>query len=188
MAIGGSDNPVIGYELLSHLLLEPGRYHLRLGAESTLHGKTGSDHTDVEVPDFSKGEVSLSGVVLSVTPNAISEPKGALQAVIPVVPTTRRDFSAVDRVTAFLRVYQGKPRGKTKAEPAALTARIQDANDRTVFHATETLGPDRLSAARAADYRVDLPIDRLPPGPYLLSIEAAAGRTSLRRDVRFIRH
>jgi len=37
-----------------------------------------------------------------------------------------------------------------------------------------------------ADVRYPVPIDTLTPGPYLLTIEATLGQTTIRRDVRFI--
>jgi hypothetical protein len=46
---------------------------------------------------------------------------------------------------------------------------------------------DRFSAARSTDVTLDLPLDRLRAGAYLLTIEAALGaRRTPRRDVRFI--
>jgi hypothetical protein len=44
-----------------------------------------------------------------------------------------------------------------------------------------------FSSARSADVRVELPVVRLPPGPYLLTVDAAAGADDapVSRDVRF---
>jgi hypothetical protein len=39
--------------------------------------------------------------------------------------------------------------------------------------------------ALEADMRFDLPVTKLAPGPYLLSVEASAGRVSAKREVRF---
>ena len=46
--------------------------------------------------------------------------------------------------------------------------------------------PDAGSAAlRAAEVQYPVPINRLPPGRYLLTFEATMGETVLRRDVQF---
>jgi len=193
----------IGYETFARLELAPGRYQLRLAAESSLHGirltdrapevglvsggegtatKSGSVYCDLDVPDFLNAPLSLSGAVLSVSPAVVSGPKGRLSALIPVVPTTLRDFSAGDQVTAFLRVYQG---GKNLPGAVAVSAHIVDAAGKTVFATEETLGPDRFTKARAADYLLDVLIGRLQRGPHLLTIEARLGDKIVRRDVRF---
>ena len=41
-----------------------------------------------------------------------------------------------------------------------------------------------FSRARAADYRLELPLTRLETGPHLLTIEAQLGDTVMRRQAR----
>ena len=52
-------------EVLSRLEVPPGRYRLRVGATSAARNKSGSVFCDVDVPDFSKQPLSLSGVIVS---------------------------------------------------------------------------------------------------------------------------
>jgi VWFA-related protein len=170
------------YEVLSRLDLKPGRYQVRLGAVSSLSGKSGSVYCDLDVPDFSSSRGALSGVVLSVTPRPAVAPGDRFSALIPVVPTTRREFTRGDQVVAFLRVYHG---GRQGAGPASLTAQITDSADRVVFRTTDTVAPTSAGSLRVADYRLALPIERLLPGPHLLTLEATLGGVVLRRDVRF---
>ena len=170
------------YGVLSRLTLDPGRYQLRLAVRSSVLGKSGSVYTDLEVPDFSKPELSVSGVVLDVTPPVLSAPRGKLSAVLPTVPTAQREFTAEEQVSAFLRIYQG---GKGPLSPVVVTTRIVDARDNDVFSKTETLGQDRFGPSRAADYRLTLALATLVRGPYLLSISATRGTLTARRDVRF---
>jgi len=177
-----------GYEALLRLDLKPGRYQLRVAAESSLLRKSGSVYTDVDVPDFTKDGVTMSGLVMSMTPGAPSAPKDGLRDLLPVSPTSERLFTRDDKVTAMLRLCQG---GKTPRVPVTLVLRIVDARNTTVFEDTATLGPERFLAGRLADYRVDLPIAVLRPGRHLLTVEAApaAGRrpgtAAIRRDVQF---
>ena len=124
----------VRYGVLSRLTLDPGRYQLRLVVRSSLLGKSGSVYTDLEVPDFSKPALSLSGVVLDVTPAVLSAPRGKLSAILPTVPTAQREFTAGEQVGAFLRVYQG---GKGPLSPVVITTRVVDGRDTEVFGKTE---------------------------------------------------
>jgi hypothetical protein len=49
----------------------------------------------------------------------------------------------------------------------------------------QTLRASPASPLRTAEVRWLLPLDRLRPGPYLLTFEATTGAVVLRRDVRF---
>jgi VWFA-related protein len=198
-----SPGGTMGYELLARLELPPGRYYIRVAAETSLHGvqlsprapavgfvapgedtsnRSGSVYCDLDVPDFVNDELSLSGAVLSVTPPVVSGPKDALASILPVVPTTLREFAPEDQVTAFLRVYQG---GTKTLVPVTVEARIVDASNAKMFETTETIGAERFARDRAADYFVQLPISRLNGGRYLFTISAASGQRTIRRDVRF---
>ena len=173
----------VRYSVLSRLTLEPGRYQLRVAARSDGLAKSGSVYRDLDVPDVSKAALSLSGVMLEVTPSISAAPKGRLSSLIPIVPTVQRDFAADEQVGAFLRVYQG---GKSPLSPVVVTARIVDGKDADVFSKTETLGQDRFGGpTRAADYRLTLPVASLARGPYLLSITATGGTLTVKREVRF---
>jgi VWFA-related protein len=193
----------VGYELLSRLDLEPGRYHLRVAATSSLHGvqlaprapavallatgqntgsRSGSIYYDFDVPDFANAPLSLSGVVLGVTPPVVSGPKDRLAPLVPLVPTTMREFARNDQVTGFLRVYQG---GTGALAPVTLSIQIVNGQNAAVVKTSETLGAERFAKGRAADYFVEVPIARLSRGPHLLTVEANTGGKTARRDVRF---
>jgi hypothetical protein len=144
--------------------------------------KSGSVYCDLDVPDFARAPLSLSGVVLSVTPGVVSGPKDRLAPLVPLVPTTMREFGRGDQVTAFLRVYQG---GSGALAPVTLSIQIVNGQDTAVVKTSETLGADRFAKGRAADYFVEVPIARLSSGPHLLTVEANTGGKTARRDVRF---
>jgi VWFA-related protein len=173
----------VRYELFSRLDLPPGRYQIRLAASSSMQGKSGSVFVDVDVPDFSKAALSMSGALLSAAAGPTSAPKDKLASLVPVVPTTRREFSGGDRIEAFARIYQG---GRKALATVTVSSRIVDGLGATVFDTTETFGPDRFATDRAAEYRLDLPIERLAPGMYLLVVDAKTRTASSRRDVRFM--
>jgi VWFA-related protein len=169
---------VFQYEVSSRLQLKTGRHEIRVAAEDPERHLVGSVYTYVDVPDFAKEPISMSGVVLGTRP---SEPGSAFHDLTPVAPTTRRQFATSDRVTAFVRVYQAE--GDTPL-PVTITTRIVDAVNHAVFEAKEPLPAD--PPARSANYRFDLPLSSLGTGQYLLTIEATRnGNQKARRDVVF---
>lgn len=169
------------YEVLSRLDLKPGRYELRLAAESALQQKSGSVFYDVDVPDFSKGTVALSGLIVSVVPGVAVAPRDKLASLVPVVPTSQREFGAEDQAGVFLRVYQS---GRNPVAPVEMTVTLVDAADAKVIDRREMLGPDRFATSRAADFRIDLSIASLAPGPHLLTVGASQGKASAQRQLR----
>jgi VWFA-related protein len=179
----GPDDEV-RYEVLTRLDVKPGTYQLRLGAYSASLARSGSIYTDVEVPDFTKNPVSLSGVLVSASPAMAAGPKDVFAAIAPIVPTTQREFEG-HQGEAFMRVYQGK-----KIEAVEMKVRAIDVNDAIVFEHTDTIAASRFGATdRAADYRFALPLANLAAGPYDLTFDAilASGKFA-HRDVQiFVR-
>jgi VWFA-related protein len=166
------------YEVLSRLDVRPGRYEIRVAVERG-DGRTGSVYTYADVPDFRDGDVALSGLVLSVEPAARVAPLTALRDLLPVVPTARRSFGAAERVAAWLRIH--RPAGTT----ATVTMRITNTHNDVVADRTDDIAFVDGRRRTATDHRVDLPIESLPPGEYLLTVEVEAGDARARRDVRF---
>jgi VWFA-related protein len=177
---GGDDD--IRYEVVSQLRLKPGRYQLRVAAHSSILGKSGSVFYDIDVPDFSKAALSMSGVVLAVTPTPMSVPKDRLKSLLPITPTAERLFARGDQISAFLRIYQG---GRAPLLSVPVGVKIVDANGSVVYETTETLAPERFATGRSADYRLNLPVADFEPGPHLLTLEASLGKTHVSRAVRF---
>jgi VWFA-related protein len=171
----------VHYDVPTRLDLAPGRYEIRVAITSPATGHTGSVYAPVTVPNFVKEPLTLSGVVLGRVSSVPSTKKDPLGDLLPLTPTTVRAFTRRNRVDAFLQIYQG---GKTPV-PVHVTTRLTDQEGHTAFEQAAALGPDDFHAARSASQRIELPLARLTPGAYLLSIEAVAGKTTARRDVRF---
>jgi hypothetical protein len=178
-ANGAGDFP---YEVLSRLALKPGRYELRVALDAAA-GQSASVYTYVDVPNFSDSPLSLSGLVLSALPSWPIAPPDGFKDLLPIVPTTRREFDRTDHVSAFVRVYQPS---KDQPRAAEVLAEIQDVSGRVVTKDRYSFGPDRFDiTSRAADYRIAVPVARLPSGEYLLTIEATESTHTAQRSVRF---
>jgi VWFA-related protein len=179
--IARTGEPLI-YDLVTTMELEPGRYQLRLAAESALLDKSGSVYVELEVPDFRREPLSLSGVVVSMAGGSPSLPPGAIEAIATLDPTSQREFGTADQVRLFARVYQG---GSGPPRAAELNIRVTDARGTVVSRTTEALDPARFGQTRAADISFPLPLSRLQPGPYLVTIEVSRGGRSAAREVVF---
>lgn len=175
---GSSDEHV---ELQSRLELPPGRYQVRVAAEQGQDA--GGVFTRVEMPDFSKASLSVSGLVLG-RPRS-GEARDVVADLVPVLPTTARVLRPTDPIAAFLRVYQG---GRDVAQSVRVRAQILDAAGRQVFDEARELPASSFGTERAADYRLEMPLPRLEAGEHLLTIEVTDGKATLRRDVRFTVH
>jgi VWFA-related protein len=178
--------PVVGtgtsrrYEVISRLPLPPGRFEVRLGVAAG--SSAGSVYAHVEVSDFRRVPLSLSGLVLSAEPAWPIVPANPLTDVIPLYPTSRREFSATDRVTTFVRLYQG---GTAPVLGASIAARLVDTRNVIVWREERELAVPEFALGRTADYRVDLPIARLAAGEYLLTVTARTPTASAERTARF---
>jgi VWFA-related protein len=170
------------FEILSRLDLAPGRYQLRIAAFSHRLNKSGSVYYDVDVPDFQDAALSLSGVAVSLTPPPAAAPLDALVSLMPIVPTSQREFAAGEAATAFFRVYQG---GGGRLAPVTLTSYVTRMDDTVGDRVREVIDPERFADGRAAARTIALPLASLTPGAYLLTVEAAMGNRTVRRDVRF---
>ena len=172
------------YELVTQVpIKQPGRYTMRVAVHRATDGLHGSVYADVEVPDFAKAPLSMSGVWLEIAPGVLSVRSEGLSSLIPFVPTSSRTFARSGRLNAFFRVYQG---GSDPLAPVALAVRIT--NDRNVVLANSTgaVGVERFDvASRAASHRFDLPLSVLEAGRYLLTFELTKGAAVVRRDVIF---
>lgn len=184
------------YEVLSQITLRPGRYQLRLSANTGT--KAGSVYYDIDIPDFWARPLSMSGLMLTSEPRPVSSATDPIRTFVPFSPTARREFMATDKVTAFARVYQG---GRDPVASTTVTVRITDATGALRLNRTELLtagdvGGGRGSrppfgsaetslADRTIDFRMDLPLKTLPAGQYLLTLQATTSRGEARRDIRF---
>jgi VWFA-related protein len=170
------------YDAVARLDLRPGKYEIRVAGEHRDAARSGSVYTYVEVPDFSKEPLSLSGVVLQSGATRLATPRDVFETITPIVPTSRREFLRTETVSVFARVYLGD---ETPPASVATRVRVVDTASKTVFGGTTTLAAAEFGEERSTELKLDVPLQRLPPGEYLLTIEATLGKNTARRDVRF---
>jgi VWFA-related protein len=169
------------FEIASRLELPRGRHDVRVAVEDPATGRKGSVYTTVEVPNFERDGLSLSGLVVGAYPVAPLAPRDTFGDLLPVVPTAARTFTRASRVGAFVRVYQGgdPPRD------VRMTARLVGIASEPIVDEVASLDAARFAASGGADYLIELPVAGLPSGPYLLTLTASRGDKVAERHMRF---
>ena len=143
----------------------------------------GSIYADVDVPDFAGAPLSLSEAFVQVTPLPPGGPRDAFVALVPAVPTTKREFATTDAVMAFVRVHQG---GSAPAVAATVRVKILNQQGEAVTDVTQARASDQFTGApRSTDVGFLIPLPKLSPGSYLLAFDVAAGSHRAERTVTF---
>jgi VWFA-related protein len=173
------------FDVLMRWDLKPGRYNLRFAARRPSDGATGSVYAFVTIPDYAKAPVTLSGISVQAVPGPKLVSAETVTGLLPVRPTSEREFLQGSAVMAFFRVYQG---GKGPLDAAKVTLQIIDRQDAMALDRSEVIETGGFDAInRAADYRLELPMSTLAPGPYLLRVETSLvhGKGTARQTMRF---
>jgi VWFA-related protein len=153
------------YEVFQRLALAPGRYELRLNASSAMLDTSGTVYAELEVPDFSRRTLAVSNLMLG-APRGDHQ-KDALADLLPIVPSTRRDFSPGEPVMAYARVYQG---GAAAPAPITTTAQLINVSDERVWESKGEIPASAFDAARTAPLQIALPLEGRARGSYLFSV------------------
>jgi VWFA-related protein len=172
------------FDILSRLDLLPGDYEIRIAVSGGQPRRTASVYTYITVPAFDSVPLSLSNVVLEATAGTLTAPEDFLEGVLPIVPTTRREFAAADRIVGFLRIYQGTSR-RDALSPVQMRLSVLNAQGKAVASQSTTLEAAQFANGRSVDHYLALPLAGLVPGEYLLQIEAHMGERTAGRAVRF---
>lgn len=178
-----------GLRQLNRLDLPPGRYQLRFAAHDIGGGALGSVLYDLEVPDFYKNALNMSGLVLTSTssvalPTARSDE--LLTGVLPGPPAAIRAFTQDDEIAVFAEVYDNQASSPHKVD-ITTTVTSDDAN--VVFKSNEERSSSDIQDKRGGyGYQGRVPLRDLKPGTYVLKVEARSrlGQgVSAKREVQF---
>ena len=97
-----------GMRTLSRFELPPGRYQLRVVANELATKSVGSVLYDLDVPDFTKGPLVMSGVALTSAASSrvpTVRPDDELRQVMPAPPVGNRVFPVGDELSLFAEIY-----------------------------------------------------------------------------------
>ena len=174
---------------MTRLEVPPGRYQVHYGVRESAGGLTGTLFQDLEVPDFSKEPLSMSGVALTSTRAGLvltARPDKQLEELLNGPPSAGRTFTPDDALGVFVEVYDNVTAPSHSVE---IVSSILAADGRPIVSSREERNTSELAGSRGGfDHAVDLSLAELTPGPYVLRVEAKSGLNSdhtIIRDVPF---
>jgi VWFA-related protein len=164
-----------GVRILRHLSVPPGRYQLRVAAQDNSKTKQGSAHFDIDVPDFTKNPIAISGIALAATADraAYSPPKPGFDpfnGMLPGAPSGLREFPTNSEFAAFVEVYDNQP---TPPHRLDISTTVRADDGRVVFTNSEERSSEELHGTPGAfGYSVRVPMTGWTLGLYVLTIDA----------------
>ena len=177
-----------GFRVLSRMELPPGRYQLRVAA-GNLTGKVGSVLYDLDVPDFYKGALAMSGVALtarSAQEVVTIRPTDPLAGLLPGPPTAARDFAEGDVLALFTEFYENLP--GAPAHALDFRAELRADGGRVVQSASDERSSSELNRGPGGyGFNAQLSLAGLEPGLYVLHVEGRSrqGATAtVSRDIQ----
>jgi len=164
-----------GVRMMRQMSVPPGRYQIRVAAQDSSKTKQGTAILDIDVPDFSKGDVVLSGVALAATADRSVATGSAQEALtfggsLPGPPSTLREFPANSEIATFVEVYDNAPAPSHRLD---VTATVKADDGRVVFtHSQEYSSDDLHGAPGGFGFSTRIPMAGWAPGLYVLTIDA----------------
>ena len=161
-----------GLRLVTEFELPPGQYQLRLAGHEPVTGQAGSIFWDLQIPDFTKSQLSMGSLGLSSsragrTPTSPDAP--SLKGLMPGPPTANRTFTLEETLAVFAEIYDSDDRLHT----LDVTATVRTDDGTQVFVTRDEVST-RDAAMTDGRYRylARIPLQDLVPGQFVLTVEA----------------
>jgi VWFA-related protein len=170
----------------SRVSLPPGRYTLRVGARDANAERVGAIHFDLEVPDYAKLPLSISGMVIASLESMAANPRPdpERRRLLPDTPSVLRRFRQSDELSVLTEV-----RDTAMATPHTLdlVTTVMSEDGRILFRQEDTRSTAQIQAAAGTTggfgYVVKVPLSTLAPGSYVLAVEVRS-RLDVDKPVR----
>ena len=176
-----------GFRVLLEPQLPAGRYQLRVAAGNA-GGRAGSVVYDLDVPDFRKDALVMSGVSLTSVNQSLvqtARPKDPLSGLLPGPITATRDFSAGDTLAVYTEIYE---RASTATHTLDLTIELRADEGRVVSTSSEERSSKELEGKSGGyGFIAEVPLEGVTPGIYVIHIQARANigdRPTVSHDVQ----
>jgi VWFA-related protein len=164
-----------GFRVITTLDLPPGRYQVRIGVREGNTRRSGSVLYDVEVPDFAKERLSMSGLALSSMSSALTptaRPKDPLAKILPGPLSTYREFAQNDEIALFAEVYES---GAGPGHKLDISLVLQPEGGQAVFQTREERDSSELAGTSGGyGFSKRIPLADIAPGLYVLRVEAVS--------------
>lgn len=177
-----------GIRLGRRLDLRPGRYQLRVAARAANANAVGALVYDLDVPDFSKAPLAMSGIALmSAMTSRIPtpQPEKRFFEVLRDVPTARREFSREDTLGSVAEIYDNR---HTTPHTVTITSTVTSDAGTVLAKGSDVHRSDEIGKNGGGySHAQKVPLKGLAPGRYVLRIEARSSLadTPAVREVEF---
>lgn len=178
-----------GVRISTRLQVPPGRYQLRVAARESGTGRVGSINYDLDVPDFTKEPLTMSGVVIASASGAslsTVKPDEELKDVLPAPPVAVRQFPRGDELAVFAEVYDNEVRTPHVVD---ITTTVVSEDGRNVFKTSEERSSTELQGKPGGyGHQARIQLKDFAPGTYLLTVEAksrAGNQPAVGRTIQF---
>jgi VWFA-related protein len=169
-----------GIRLARRLDLPPGRYQLHFAAQSGNSKAVGALNYDLDVPDFAKAPLAMSGIALMSTgADRIPTPRPdkSFMDVLPVAATAIRDFDRSDTLFVFAEIY---PRRSGTPHAVQILTTVTSDDGKVLIRLTDErrtgeMKPDESGFGHSAKF----PLNNFSPGRYVLRIEGQAQQSGI---------
>jgi VWFA-related protein len=178
-----------GIRVMIETTLPPGRYQMRIAAGGQQQSKSGSVVYDIDVPDFTKDQLAMSGVVLGSAATArimTMNQKTAFASSLPGNITSTREFAPGDTLGIYAEVYETVK--NTTSHTVTLTAQLRAEGGTVVRAVSDERSSTELQGTRGGyGFTAQLPLTDVAPGLYVIHVEARANtgdRPAVSKDVQ----
>jgi VWFA-related protein len=162
-----------GIRMTRRLELPPGRYQLKIGARESVGGLVGSVIYDLDVPDFTKGDVAMGGLLLtaaSASRMPTANPDPDFKNILPASPIATRVFPTGDQLDLAVDVYDNRPTPPHRVE---IRTTLTGDTGNVVFSQRDERRTEELKGANGTFGHVaTVPLKGVAPGRYVLKVEA----------------
>jgi hypothetical protein len=164
-----------GFRVLNAIDLPYGRYQLRVAAREANTRRAGSVVYDLDVPDFSKEKLVVSGLALTSASSGLAptaRSRDPLAKMLPGPMTTYRDFPQNDEIALFAEIYDNLGKAAHKVE---IEASLRSEGGQAVFQTREARDSSELAGGPGGyGFTARVPLKDVPPGLYVLRVNAVA--------------
>jgi VWFA-related protein len=178
-----------GFRVTRRLTLPPGRYLIRVAARESNGGAIGTVAETIDIPDFTKGSLNLSGITLTSDSAArvpTANPDPGLKDVLPAPATALRTFPSTDTLSIYAEVYDNQ---SSSAHRVTIASTVLADDGRVMFTASDERSSADLQGKKGGyGYQQQVPLAQLAPGRYVLRIEArnlSSNNVKTAREVEF---
>jgi VWFA-related protein len=173
------------------MILAPGRYQIRVGVRETGGPSAGSVFYDLQVPDFTKDDLMISGLLLTASSALVTptpQPDPVVAKLLPGPATSRREFAKGDRLALLAEIYDNSSSQQPRSIDVSVRLLGEDGTE--AFTARDTIDNAGAKTPKhwdAYSFTKEIPLSTVAPGRYLLRVESQVrGNTKLKPGVETV--